>query len=134
LGDAGNGIGELFAKKIRVEQVCVGTSGNETCVDKNTLDQLLQSVGGGAQVTTPSGSSGSDQTSETEISDTQEGDSTSETSTTEVTPADESEPSESPVLVEESPGETEIPDGSETASENEVIEPFAPEEVVPVTE
>lgn len=43
LGDAGNGLQNLFAKKVHTETLCVGTPDNETCISKDQLDQLLES-------------------------------------------------------------------------------------------
>jgi hypothetical protein len=39
--DAGNGITDFFTKTSHTETLCVGTSGNETCITKSQLDQLL---------------------------------------------------------------------------------------------
>lgn len=50
LGDAGNGIEKIVAqtfvaKEIHTERLCVGTPGDETCITKTQLDQLLQNSG-----------------------------------------------------------------------------------------
>jgi hypothetical protein len=47
LGDASNGIENLFAKKITTEQLCVRNAQGETCLSRDALDRLLQ------QQTTP---------------------------------------------------------------------------------
>ncbi len=42
LGDASNGIENLFAKKITTEQLCVRNASGETCLSREDLDKLLQ--------------------------------------------------------------------------------------------
>jgi len=64
LADAGNGIGDFFANRIRTKEVCISDSSGETetCITKVQLDALLAGAGavssgggssGGASVPTP---------------------------------------------------------------------------------
>lgn len=41
LGDAGNGIENIFAKKVTTEQLCVRNANGETCLSREDLDRLL---------------------------------------------------------------------------------------------
>ncbi len=42
LADASNSISDLFAHRIHTQTLCVGESGNETCISKSELDSLLE--------------------------------------------------------------------------------------------
>ncbi|MFH1608667.1 MAG: tail fiber domain-containing protein, partial [Patescibacteria group bacterium] len=45
-GDAGNGIGSLFADRVNTKEICVSDeAGGETCITKTQLDQLLFNAG-----------------------------------------------------------------------------------------
>jgi hypothetical protein len=44
-GNVENGITDLFAKRAHVEQLCIGTINNETCLTKDQVDTILNSVG-----------------------------------------------------------------------------------------
>jgi hypothetical protein len=55
LGDAANGIGDLFSKTSHTETLCVGSNGDETCITKTELDKLISNE-------SVSSSSGSDST------------------------------------------------------------------------
>ncbi len=52
LADAGNGIGTIFAKVFKgdkgefKDEICLGESGNQTCINKSQLDSLLAGAGG----------------------------------------------------------------------------------------
>jgi hypothetical protein len=41
LGDVGNGVEQLFSKKVITEQLCVQNSSGQTCINRDQLDQLL---------------------------------------------------------------------------------------------
>ena len=41
LGDVGNGIGDLFARRIRTEQICVTDQYGETCLDREKINSIL---------------------------------------------------------------------------------------------
>lgn len=43
-GNAANGITDIFAKRAHVEQLCIGTAGNETCLSKDQVDSILNST------------------------------------------------------------------------------------------
>ncbi|MDO8576433.1 MAG: DUF5011 domain-containing protein, partial [bacterium] len=67
LADAGNGIADFFAGRVHTKELCVGENGNETCITKTQLDNLLagqtasaatvgtggDSSGGGVSSSTP---------------------------------------------------------------------------------
>jgi hypothetical protein len=62
LGDVGNGIGDIFAQRGHFKELCIGESGNETCLTKQQIDNLIQgntvsSVIGSPVPTTDSGGS-----------------------------------------------------------------------------
>jgi hypothetical protein len=40
-GNVGNGITDMFVKRAHVEELCIGTNGNETCLSKDQVDQIL---------------------------------------------------------------------------------------------
>ncbi len=40
--DAGNGIADFFANRVHTAELCVGTEGDETCISKSQLDEILQ--------------------------------------------------------------------------------------------
>ncbi len=44
LGDASNGIGDLFANRVRTKELCISDEIGETCITKQKLDELLASV------------------------------------------------------------------------------------------
>jgi hypothetical protein len=41
LGDAGNGIGDFFANRVRTKEICLSDAGGETCVTRGQLDAML---------------------------------------------------------------------------------------------
>jgi hypothetical protein len=53
LGDAANGIGDLFSKTSHTETLCVGSNGDETCITKTELDQLISKQNVSVPVVTP---------------------------------------------------------------------------------
>ncbi|MEO5635016.1 MAG: hypothetical protein ABIR14_00280, partial [Candidatus Paceibacterota bacterium] len=42
LADAGNGITDFFANRVHTETLCLGNKGDETCINKAQLDEILQ--------------------------------------------------------------------------------------------
>ena len=44
LADAGNGIGDFFANRVRTKELCISNSSGETCITKEKLDALLASA------------------------------------------------------------------------------------------
>jgi hypothetical protein len=45
LADAGNGIGDFFANRVRTKQICISNDGGETCINRDQLDSLLSNAG-----------------------------------------------------------------------------------------
>ncbi|MCF7863111.1 MAG: tail fiber domain-containing protein, partial [Candidatus Pacebacteria bacterium] len=43
-GNMANGIGDFFANRIRTKTICLGEEGNETCITKSQLDQMLNNI------------------------------------------------------------------------------------------
>jgi hypothetical protein len=41
LGDVGNGVTDFFAQRGHFKELCIGENGNETCLTKDQVDQLL---------------------------------------------------------------------------------------------
>jgi hypothetical protein len=72
LGDAGNGIADLFAKKVKTQMICVTDEAGETCLNRSQLNSLLSNGG-----QTQNYSSGGGQNSNP--SDEQEGDTQTQT-------------------------------------------------------
>ncbi|MDO8565013.1 MAG: hypothetical protein Q7R67_00060 [bacterium] len=52
LADAGNGIGDFFANRVRTKELCVSDEAGETCITKSQLDTLLAGAGASSQPTT----------------------------------------------------------------------------------
>lgn len=74
LSDAGNTISDIFTNKIHTKSLCVSDdSGNETCLDKNEIDRVLESLnpplGGNAGNATSAGETTGGSTGEGEIID-----------------------------------------------------------------
>jgi len=76
--DATNGISDFFANRVHTQELCVGTSGNETCITKDKLDYLLgatgasgsQGSGSGTNNTSPSETTASSTVATTTVSTT----------------------------------------------------------------
>lgn len=43
-GNISNGITDFFAKRAHIEQLCVGTNGNETCLTKDQVDHIINAT------------------------------------------------------------------------------------------
>ena len=46
LADAGNGVGDFFANRVRTKNLCISNDNGETCVTRNQLDSLLAGASG----------------------------------------------------------------------------------------
>lgn len=43
-GNINNGIGDFFANRAHVKELCIGDSGNETCLSKSQVDKIIQAT------------------------------------------------------------------------------------------
>ncbi|MBP6946261.1 MAG: tail fiber domain-containing protein, partial [Candidatus Pacebacteria bacterium] len=121
LASAGNGIGDLFAGRVRTKELCVADgSGSETCITKSQLDNLLAGV-----VTSQNNSSGSGSGGSTVVPPPPTSETASTTATSTPPTVEEPVATSTPIVIEEptpEPDSTSSPQ-AEPTPEPEVSEP-----------